>query len=179
MSQRKQIDVDKVKETFRLKNGNLERANRRFLDNKWTIVKNVANHSVGYCQVGFDGSMIKYHSIVWILSTGKDIPQGMEIDHINGNKIDSTMKNMRLVTNRGNSQNMKVHRNGQIVGSSFHKTIGKYQTKILIGKKLIHIGYYDTEEDGGKAYETACKHIKDYKDNKSFREIIKREMETK
>ena len=177
MTKRKPIDVDELKKTFRINNGKLERIDLRRTDGKWKVVDNKKNHTGGYCKVGFNGRPISYHVIIWILSTGKDIPKGYELDHINGDRIDNRIENLRLVNRRGNAQNMKVHRNGQIVGSSFHKTIGKYQTNILIGKKLIYIGYYDTEEDGGKAYEIACKHIKDYKDNKSFRELVKKEME--
>jgi hypothetical protein len=170
---RKPIDVDGVKKTFRIRDGNLERINYRYLNGKWTVVKNWGNHSEGYCKVEFNGTKIGYHVIIWILSTGKDIPQGLEIDHINGNKIDNRMENMRLVTTRQNGQNRKEHRDGQLVG--FYKRDKKYQAHIYIGKK-IHLGYYETEKEAHEAYKIACKHIRNYVDNKSFRELIKKEM---
>ena len=81
---RKPIDVDELKKAFRINNGKLERIDLRRADNKWKVVENKKNHNSGYCHVGFNGRMISYHVIIWILSTGEDIPQGMEIDHING-----------------------------------------------------------------------------------------------
>jgi len=176
---RKPIDVDEVKKTFRIRNGNLERLNYRYPNGKWTVVENKKNNSGGYCQVGFNGKFIYYHVIIWILSTGKDIPQGLEIDHINGNKIDNRIENLRLVTSRGNSQNMEKHRDGKLVGCYYHKRDRMYMASISISGKDIHIGLFETEKEAHKAYTIACKHIRNYVDNKSFRELIKKEMEGK
>lgn len=175
---RKPIDVEELRKTFRIRNGNLERIDLRRTDGKWTVVKNWGSQSEGYCQVWFNGKLIYYHVIIWILSTGKDIPQGLEIDHINGNKIDNRIENLRLVTGRINNQNKGIHRKGHLVGAGFYKRIGKYQALIYIGK-LIHLGYYETEQEAHRAYTIACEHIEDYKDNKSFRELINKKMEGK
>ena len=130
---RKPIDVEELKKTFRINNGKLERIDLRRTDGKWKVVDNKNNNSDGYCQVNFNGIKVRYHVIVWILSTGKDIPEGMWIDHKNGNKLCSTMSNMRLVTSRLNNQNKKMHREGQLVGCYFDKSRGKYHAQINIG----------------------------------------------
>jgi len=179
MSKRKQIDVEELKKVFRIRNGNLERINYHYTNGKWAVVNNKKNHTGGYCQVRFNVRMVLYHVIVWILSTGKDIPQGMEIDHINGNKIDNRIENLRLVTARQNQQNQKKHREGQLVGCYFDKSNGKYQARIKISGKTIYLGRYKTEQEAHKAYKIACKHITNYVDNDSFRELIKKEMEGK
>lgn len=177
MPKRKPIDVDELKKTFRINNGKLERIDLRRTDGKWKVVDNKKNHNTGYCQVNFNGIMVRYHVIIWILSTGKDIPQGMEIDHINGNKIDNRIENLRLVTNRQNQQNQKKHREGQLVGCYFDKSTGKYRAQIKIGGKMIYLGLYKTEQEANEAYKIACKYIAKYTDNDSFRELIKKEME--
>jgi len=178
MKKRKPIDVDELKKTFRINNGKLERIDLRRSDGKWKVVDNKDNDN-GYCRVRFNGTLVLYHVIIWILSTGKDIPQGMEIDHINGNKIDSRIENLRLVTTRQNQQNRKKHREGQLVGCYFDKSNGKYRAQIQISGKLIYLGLYKTEQEANEAYEIACKHITNYVDNESFRELIKKEMEGK
>lgn len=175
---RKPIDIEELKKVFRIRNGNLERLNYRYPNGKWTVVENKINTPHGYCQVEFNGTKIRYHNIIWVLSTGKDIPSGLVVDHINGNKLDSRMENMRLVTYRGNSQNQEMHRKGQLVGAVFHKRFGKYQASIYISKKIF-VGNYETEQEAHEAYKIACKHIKSYVDNESFRELIKKEMEGK
>ena len=177
MTKRKPIDIEELKKVFRIRNGNLERINYLYPNGKWTVVNNKKNHNKGYCQVGFNGRPIYYHSIVWMLYNKKDIPSNLEIDHINGNKIDNRIENLRLVTRRRNQQNQKKHREGQLVGCYFNK--GKHQAQIKIGGKLIYLGRYKTEQEGHEAYKIACKYIAKYTDNDSFRELIKKEMEGK
>ena len=176
---RNPIDVDELKKVFRIRNGNLERINYRYKNGKWTVVNNKKNHSDGYCKIQFNRTKISYHAVIWILSTGKGIPQGMEIDHINGNRIDNRIENLRLVTNRQNQQNRKTHRAGRLVGATYCKICHNWQSKIVIDKTSIKIGYYKTEQEAHEAYKIACKYIAKYTDNDSFRELIKKEMETK
>ena len=176
MKKRKPIDVDELKKTFRINNGKLERIDLRRSDGKWKVVDNKDNDN-GYCRVRFNGTLVLYHVIIWILSTGKDIPQGMEIDHINGNKIDSRIENLRLVTNRQNQQNQKKHRAGRLPGASYYKRYHNWRSYIEIDKTSIWLGYYKTEQEAHEAYKIACKYIAKYTDNDSFRELIKKEME--
>ena len=182
---RKPIDVEELRKTFRIRNGNLERIDLRRTDGKWKVVENKSNNGYGYCQVWFNGIRILYHVIIWILSTGKDIPQGMEIDHINGNKIDNRIENLRIVTRRGNQQNRKTHRAGRLTGTCYNKIYHDdkiyhyWKSTIQINKTRIGIGRYKTEQEAHEAYKIACKHIKSYVDNESFRELIKKEMEGK
>ena len=179
MTKRKPIDVDELKKTFRINNGNLERIDLRRTDGKWKVVENKSNNGHGYCYVCFNGRRVAYHAIVWILSTGKDIPQGMEIDHINGNEIDNRIENLRIVTRRENQQNRKKHRAGRLVGASYRKGHNDWQSQIVIDKNCISIGYYKTEQEAHEAYKIACKYIAKYTDNDSFRELIRKEMEGK
>ena len=176
MTKRKPIDVEELKKVFRIRNGKLERIDLRRTDGKWKVVENKSNNGNGYCQVGFNGTNVLYHVIIWILSTGKDIPQGMQIDHKNGNKLCSTMSNMRLVTNRQNNQNKKIHRAGRLVGATYCKERNYWQSQIKMDKTHIGLGYYKTEQEAHKAYTIACKHITNYVDNDSFRELVKKEM---
>ena len=171
---RNPIDVEELKKVFRIRNGNLERINYHYPNEKWTVVNNKKNHAKGYCQVMLNSTNILYHVIIWILSTGKDIPQGMEIDHINGNKIDSRIENLRLVTTRQNQQNQKNHRAGRLPGASYYKERNYWQSQIAIDKTRIGLGYYETEQEAHEAYKIACKHIKSYVDNESFRCMIRK-----
>ncbi len=176
MIRRVNINVDELKKSFRLNGDKLERIDNRFKNIKWSVVKNISRGNNGYCHVNFCNRDIYYHVIVWILSTGKIIPDGYEIDHINGNKIDNRIENLRLVTRRENQQNQKIHREGKLFGCSLHKPSNKYIAKIRICGKRIHIGRYKTEEEAHIAYKIACKHISNYIDSASFRKLIKKEI---
>lgn len=127
---------------------------------KLVKVENKKNHSGGYCKFYVDGCIVYYHRALWILSKGEDIPEGMQIDHIDGNKTNNVIENMRLVTNRQNGQNMKRHRNGNLVGAKYNKNSGKWNAQIRLNKgEQIHIGTFDTEEDAHNAYIEALQHI--------------------
>jgi hypothetical protein len=167
--------IEELKSNFRLIDGRLERLNRHYKDRRWTVVSNNKNHIDGYCHVKFRGGVTQYHTIVWVLSTGKDFPDGYEIDHINGDKIDNRIENMRLVTTRKNMQNMRIHREGKLCGNS--KCRKKYRSHIRIDGTLVHLGMHDTEQEAYQAYTIACKHTDDYIDTISFREMVKKELE--
>ena len=175
MPKRRPIDIDELRKVFRLRDGKLERSKPNSKE-KWVVVNSKSKNSLTYYTVGFKGRSVFYHIIVWVLSTGEDIPEGLQIDHINGNRIDNRFENLRLVTNRENQQNRKDHRDGQLCGCSLDRRSGKYRAAIQIGYKRIHLGCYDTEQQANEAYRIACRHIPDYVDNVSFREMIKKEV---
>jgi hypothetical protein len=117
------------------------------------LVVNKKNSTNGYCQVSFKNRIIKYHTIVWILTNG-DIPKGLMIDHKNGEKLDNDIKKLRLVTQRENQNNRTKHRNGRLVGCRFLKQCKKWQARIRLngGAKPISLGYYLTELEAHEIY---------------------------
>ena len=153
---RKPIDVEELKKVFRLKDGKLERLNNNYKGGKWTVVVENKGTNSGYCNVRFNSRLVMYHTIVWVLTTGEDIPEEVQLDHINGDRLDNRIENLRLVSVRQNQQNQKVHREGQLAGCYFDKTRRKYLAQIWIGKKHIHLGYYTTEEEAHNIYVRAC-----------------------
>lgn len=166
---RKPIDVEELKKVFRLNDkGKLE----RLYYGKWKEIPVVSNHDHGYCRVRFNSMRVFYHTIVWILTTGEDIPEDMVIDHINGNKLDNRIENLRLVNQRVNTQNKKAHRQGKLVGCYFDKCRDRYKAQVQIGKKAIYLGRYATEEEAHNIYVNACKLIEEYTDDASFRELV-------
>lgn len=110
----------------------------------------------GYYLVRYKDRMIMYHTIIWLLHNS-DIPPDKFIDHINGDRFDNRIENLRLVTPRENGQNQIQHRNGKLVGTSLHKPSNKWRSRIEIKRKGFSLGYYDTELEAHLAYVSACK----------------------
>ena len=69
------------------------------------------------------------------------------IDHINGNKTDNTIFNLRNVTHQHNQFN-----NTKCKGYSYHKQHKKYGASIRLNGKLIHLGYFDNEQEARQEY---------------------------
>ena len=57
--------------------------------------------AMGYVGVQFKGKHYKAHRIIYEMHHG-EIPEGMVIDHINGNKSDNRIENLQCVTDRYN-----------------------------------------------------------------------------
>ena len=61
----------------------------------------------GYLEVSIDGINIKQHRIVLILND-IEIPEGYEVDHLNGIRCDNRMHNLRVVTRAINMKNRAI-----------------------------------------------------------------------
>ena len=81
------------------------------------------------------------------------------IDHIDRNKTNNSITNLRWVSRSNNNRNKpkKQNSSSKYIGVSLHKPTGKYQAKISINNKNKHIGLYETEEDAGKAFDDYIK----------------------
>lgn len=98
------------------------------------------------------------HRIVWEAANGP-IPKGMVIDHINGNRSDNRIVNLRMVTHAENMQNVFKARAGNasgIKGVTWAKANKKWQARIKINGKLIFLGLFDVKEDAAMAYAKAA-----------------------
>lgn len=60
----------------------------------------------GYAEVKLGGSTYKIHRIIYEMHAG-EIPEGMDIDHEDGVRLNNLVGNLRLATDKLNSQNRK------------------------------------------------------------------------
>ena len=63
--------------------------------------------------------LFKVHQAVWCIEKG-NWPD-YEVDHINGNRSDNRIENLRLVSRRENRINTRLHREGHLPGVTFNK----------------------------------------------------------
>lgn len=127
----------------------------------------------GYRRVKLNKRAFLIHRVIREMFNGPT-PPGMQIDHINGIKSDNRIENLRPATNRQNSQNMPLHRNGRLSGCMYDKRSKGWQAGIRINYKRIHIGCFDTEQEAHEAYKKACDNIHLYDgDGGTFRRLVR------
>jgi len=91
--------------------------------------------------------------------------EGLEIDHVSGNRLDNRRENLRRVTRSQNNQNQAPCRPGtsQYKGVYWFKRVKLWRAQIKIDKKGISLGYYNSETEAATAYNNAAiKHFGQY-----------------
>jgi Drexlerviridae HNH endonuclease len=101
-------------------------------------------YSRGYKKTSIPGhGRFLTHRIIWAIHNN-DIPPNMWIDHINQNKRDNRIENLKLVSWADNQRNTKA-KNKTGLPKFVHKTVnGRYAV-------LVRIGTYDTVEEAARA----------------------------
>ena len=94
----------------------------------------------GYIVIQYNNSVYYAHRLVWSLLKG-EIPDNMQIDHINRDKTDNKIENLRLVDNRANALNkkFKIGKTG-ILGVTKDRIY--YKVSFTVNGKSIHVGNF-------------------------------------
>lgn len=87
------------------------------------------------------------------------VPEGMIVDHINGNTLDNRKVNLRPATNKQNRWNSKKNINGKskYKGLSWDPTSKSWRVRIVDDGRKIHLGKYKDEIEAAKVYDKAAK----------------------
>jgi hypothetical protein len=105
--------------------------------------------SNGYLVINIDYEINSGHRLAWLYMHGA-WPNG-NLDHINGNRADNRIENLREATQAQNRQNLrgaKCNNSTGLLGVSKSYKDGKYRAAIN-GK---HLGLFDTKEQAHSAY---------------------------
>lgn len=117
-------------------------------------------HYEGYIKIYLFGHYVSAHRLAWLF-VHKEMPI-MSIDHINGNKSDNRICNLRLATGRQNSENRvgpsKANTTG-FLGVTRTKCNKRFVAQISVAGKTKHIGTFDTPQIAYEKYlEAKRKH---------------------
>lgn len=101
----------------------------------------------GYRQIMVKGTRAMAHRLAWLYVHG-EWPQG-QIDHINQCKDDNRICNLRVVSNKQNSENITLfkHNTSGHRGVRWNPHCGKWIAEIKHQKRSLHLGVFDNMQD--------------------------------
>ena len=112
----------------------------------------------GYIQIMINKKSLKAHRLAWALYYNQD-PGGAEIDHIDENKSNNKITNLRLASNRENGANTGPQKNNKLGVKGVYCGNGKFKARINRNGKEYHLGCYDTIEEASNVYWAAAEEL--------------------
>lgn len=105
-----------------------------------------ALHSIddkGYCYGEILQRKLKAHRVAWAHYHGA-WPSG-EVDHINGDRQDNRIVNLRDVSSAENSQNIKMstRNTSGVFGVYWNRQLQRWHARIRKNNQIHHLGYFD------------------------------------
>lgn len=87
-------------------------------------------------------------------------PEGMEVDHINGNGLDNRKANLRVCTKEENQQNSKKRtgKSSSFKGVCWDSSGRKWRARITVDKKHLQIGQFEMELKAAEAYDKEARY---------------------
>lgn len=100
----------------------------------------------GYRVIMIDNKNYGASRLAWLFHYGEFSKK--QIDHINHNRSDNRIENLREVTNQQNQMNRTFTGNTTgFIGVYWDKNRKKYAPKIKVNQKVINLGRYDSIEE--------------------------------
>lgn len=122
----------------------------------------IAGHVGRYVMICIDCEHYPAHHLVWLMHHGY-VPD--EIDHIDQDKHNNRLSNLRLCDRSANMGNVvkRCNNTSGYKGVWFAKHANKWRASIKVGYKAIHIGYFNEIVDAARAYnKSAVSHFGEF-----------------
>ena len=136
---------------------------RIFYTSKEKILKKISD-STNYFIVGLSINgkykSIKVHQLIAIAFLNH-IPCGhkLVVDHIDNDKSNNRLSNLQLISSRENCSKDRKNGTSNYIGVNWSKQSKKWRSGIVVNKKSIRLGTFETEQEASEYYQNALKAI--------------------
>ncbi|WP_241331148.1 HNH endonuclease [Burkholderia cenocepacia] len=106
----------------------------------------------GYLRISVDGFIFRAHRLAWFWVHGK-WPKEF-LDHINNDRTDNRICNLREVGHAENQWNKSLNRNNSVglKGAHYHSASGKWASHIRCRGKRKRLGLFESAEEAHEVY---------------------------
>lgn len=120
--------------------------------------KPVGCKSGNYLLAMVEGRLYKVHRLIFLWHHGY-MPE--VIDHIDRNGMNNRIENLRAATPLQNTANRGLNRNNTsgFKGASYDKRRNRWAGQMMVNRKHVFLGYFDTPEDAHAAYVKATREL--------------------
>lgn len=118
----------------------------------------------GYVRIRLKGKLYSGHRLAWLYVYGF-MPD--RIDHIDGNRLNNAISNLRACNARQNALNADVRSSNRCGVKGVTKTYnGKFTARVTVNYKQVHIGTFNTVSEAVNARNEYLKSLPDYEFNR-------------
>ena len=149
----KQITVNDIEVTVH-SDGSISKPDNRFKDKR--IQRTFGTKNNGYMVAAIGKTLPRIHRLV-AQAFLSDFSELLDVDHIDGNRSNNSLSNLRMSTRAENTQAHQTKRKGcssRYRGVCWCKRSKKWIANCMINYKKKHIGYFDDERDAAIARDT-------------------------
>lgn len=116
-------------------------------------------HHLGYVFLMIDRETYTAHRLAWFYCF-EEWPTKF-IDHIDKNRSNNRLDNLREASREENACNMKIRKDNTTgyKGVSLDKKTGRFMSRLTVNKKVLYLGMFKTAEEASKAREDKAKEL--------------------
>ena len=124
------------------------------LSNNSKVGETAGNLCNGYVELSVDGRVYRAHRLAWFYAYGV-WPSG-KLDHWDLNKTNNAIGNLRDATQSQNGGNNRMRKHNSLGFKGVTRHGDKFKAAVMINRKRIHLGVFETPEQAAEVYDTAA-----------------------